>query len=106
MFDARSILDALVAGSSEQTRHAREGGGLNDIMGDILGQLKKAGGAGQSSSSERDDPYRRYDDERRSDQTQTRARNPLEDLFGQLGGGGSSQYDEPAEPRYSEQSDQ
>ena len=102
MFDARSILDALVAGSSEQTRNAREGGGLNDIMGDILGQLKKAGGEGQSSSSERDDPYRRFDDEQRSDQTQTRARNPLEDLFGQLTGG-SSRQEEQAEPRYTEQ---
>ncbi len=103
MFDARSILDALVAGSSEQTRNARESGGLNDIMGDILGQLKKAGGAEQSSSFERDDPYQRYDDEQRLDQTQTRSRNPLEDLFGQLGGGGSSRHQEPGEPRYKEQ---
>ena len=103
MFDARSILDAIIAGSSEQTRNARESGGLNDIMGDILGQLKKAGGAEQSSSPERDDPYRRFDDERRSDQTQTRARNPLEDLFGQITGGGSSRQEEQAEPRYSQQ---
>ncbi len=103
MFDARSILDALVAGSSEQTRTARESGGLNDIMGDLLGQLKKAGEAAPSGSVERDDPYRRYEEERRSEPTQTRSRNPLEDLFGQLGGGGSLQYEEQAAPRSLEQ---
>ncbi len=97
-FDARSILDAIISGSSEQTRSARESGGLGDIMGDILGQLKEEQGAGQSHRSERAAPYeenRHYDERQKPDQPGRR--NPLDDLFGQMTGGSrqSEQYSEP-----------
>ena len=101
-FDARSILDALIAGSSEQTRNARESGGLGDIMGDILGQLKGDSGGGQSSRFERADPYQesqRYDE--RQSPEQARPRNPLDDLFGQITGG-ARQTQQRREPDYND----
>ncbi len=82
MFDARSILDALIAGSSEQTRNVRESGGLNDIMGDLLGQMKQVGGADADRREGRADEY--------GNERAAPARNPLDDLFAQPGGGGSS----------------
>ena len=109
MFDARSILDALVAGSSEQTRNVRESGGLKDIMGDLLGQLQKGGEAGQQSQFERDDRSGgyggsdRYEDDRGQQQEQAAPRNPLEDLFGRLGGG-PDRYEERAEQQYDDRS--
>ena len=111
MFDARSILDAIVAGSSEQTRNAREGGGIGDIMKDILGQMNKAGGAGgagqsgQSRQFERSDPYDDYQRQPRDAQTQ---RNPLEDLFGQLGKAinpTGQQQTQRSEPQYDSRSE-
>ncbi|MCF6200172.1 MAG: DUF533 domain-containing protein [Hyphomicrobiaceae bacterium] len=104
-FDARSILDAMIVGSSEQTRSARESGGLGDIMGDILGQLKGDGNSSQSGRFERADPYKesqRYDERQSSEQA--RPRNPLDDLFGQITGRRQSEqrqqvdYDERAAP--------
>lgn len=82
MFDARSILDAIISGSSEQTRNVRESGGLNDIMSDILGQMQQPGSVEPRASNE---PQASSDRQR-----QAAPRNPLDDLFGQLGGGSSS----------------
>ncbi len=99
-FDARSILDAIISGSSEQTRSARESGGLGDIMGDILGQLKEERGAGQSNRPERADPYeenQNYDEGQKAGRP--RARNPLDDLFGQMTGEDRQNRRHP-EPEY------
>ena len=98
-FDARSILDAMIAGSSEQTRSARESGGLGDIMGDILGQLKGGGNSSQSGRFERTAPYKesQYYDERQSPE-QARPRNPLDDLFGQITE--RRQSEQPQQPDY------
>lgn len=68
MFDARSILDAIIAGSSEQTRGARESGELKDIMGDILGELGKAGGRSAAPAS-----------------PGSSSGNALDDILGELG---------------------
>ena len=88
MFDARSILDAIIAGSSEQTRNARESGGLNDIMGDLLSQLQKVGGADTAAPAGRLEREGGFRAEQRKGEAEStgRSRNPLDDLFGQLGG--------------------
>jgi uncharacterized membrane protein YebE (DUF533 family) len=101
MFDARSILDAIVAGSSEQTRNARESGGLGDIMGDILGQLQKGSGGEGGRFSQFDRSGQTGRDSQR--QAQERPRNPLDDLFGQLGGA-LGQKRQRSEPQYEERS--
>ena len=95
-FDARSILDALIVGSSDQTRSARESGGLGDIMGDILGQLKEGEGGAASRRFDQDEPSDRkeiYGDERNGNDPQrqppSRPHNPLDDLFGELTGRGN-----------------
>jgi uncharacterized membrane protein YebE (DUF533 family) len=94
MFDARSILDAIVAGSSEQTRQARESGGLSDIMSDILKDLPKGGDTG--APAPRYQPQQPagggghpgdYGQAPRAPDAGAGGDNPLGDLLRKLGGG-------------------